>query len=88
MKLDLRFNARMQTQFSGIFNDISYFNRNIFNNFIDFISRPLIHNIDWWAESPASRNTYASPLFHYFCCINLVLNVFNERIYQINENLC
>ena len=81
MKLDLRFNARMQTQFSGIFNDISYFNRNIFNNFIDFISRSLIHNIDWWAESPASRNTYASPLFHYFCAFSPFTNRWSRDVH-------
>ena len=83
MKLDLRFNARMHTQFVEIFNNISFSNRNHFNDFIDFISRPLIDNIDWWVESPASRNTYASPLFHYFCCINLILNVFNEPTNKI-----
>ena len=73
MKLDLRFNANINEQFNEIFNNISNLNRNNFNNFIDSISRPLIHDIDWWAESPASRNTYACPLFHYFCCINFLV---------------
>ena len=87
MKLDLRFNARMHTQFSEVFNDISYLNRKSFNDFIDTISRPLIKNLDWWAESPASRNTYACPLFHYFCCVNFILNIFPVySIYTIMRN--
>ena len=85
MKLDLRFNAAMHPQVIPLFDDIAYSNRNSFNSFIDVISRPLIKNIDWWAESPASRNTYASPLFHYFCCINLILSIFKENNFEIEE---
>jgi len=85
MKLDLRFNAAMHPQIIPLFDDIAYSNRNSFNCFIDVISRPLIKNIDWWAENPASRNTYVSPLFHYFCCINLLLSIFKENNFEIEE---
>ena len=85
MKLDLRFNANLPSEVIPFFNKVSELNRNPFNEFIDSISRPLIDNIDWWSENVSSRNTYASPLFHYFCCVKLIDLLLKEKNLKIEE---
>ena len=85
MKLDLRFNANLPSEVIPFFNKVSELNRKPFNEFIDSISRPLIDNIDWWSENVASRNTYASPLFHYFCCVKLIDLLLKEKNFLIDE---
>ena len=85
MNLDLRFNASLPPEVTPLFNKVSELNRNPFNEFIDSISRPLIDNIDWWSENVASRNTYASPLFHYFCCVKLIDLLLKEKKFVIEE---
>lgn len=79
MRLDLRFNKSIDSTFVDMFDSVSFSNRDEFNNFIDSLSRPLLNNIDWWAQSPASRNTYTSPLFHYFCCYKFLQKLVNDR---------
>ena len=85
MKLDLRFNANLPSEVIPFFNKVSELNRNPFNEFIDSISRPLIDNIDWWSENVSSRNTYASPLFHYFCCVKLIDQLLKEKNLKIED---
>ena len=71
--LDFRFNGKLNSEISYLFNKISNENRANFNEFVALISRPHTFNLDWWTEGPASRNTYSSPLFHYYCVLNLII---------------
>jgi hypothetical protein len=84
MILDLRFNARIDPRVTPFLDHLSFSNRVSFNKFTESFTRPLIDNIDWWAENPASRNTYSSPLFHYFCSIHLVVNLIEDKIFNID----
>ena len=84
MILDLRFKARINQKIIPLFNEVAFSSRNSFNTYIETISRPLINNIDWWSENTSSRNTYASPLFHYFCCINFILRIVKEKNFKLD----
>jgi hypothetical protein len=78
-KLDLRFEGKLDSETSLLFNTISNEKRSGFNNFIAELSEPNIDNVDWWLEGPASRNTLSSPLFHRYCCLFLVLNLIENN---------
>ena len=79
MKVDLRFSSKINPEFNRLFNDISWSSRQEFNDFITSISKNFQGNLDWWVESPASRNTYASSLFHYFCCAKLIFEIIQDK---------
>jgi len=85
MILDLRFNGRINEEFIRRFNHIAYDIRYEFQELIEDISVGHEDNIDWWVSSPASRNTFSSPLFHYCCCLVLLKDVLknNYRITKI-----
>jgi hypothetical protein len=70
--LDLRFNGQMDAELSILFNKISNDLKHQFNSLITDLSIPNKNNIDWWVSELPSRNTLASPFFHYFCCIHFV----------------
>ena len=70
--LDLRFKGKLTPKINNLFNEIAIKEKNSFNQLIDFLSKPNIDNIDWWVNELPSRNTFASPFFHYYCCIHLV----------------
>ncbi len=72
MKLYFTAEARINSEHSLLFNQIAVNIRESFINFIDSLSIQNRKSIDWWVSSPASRNTLASPLFHYCCCIALL----------------
>ena len=55
-----------------LFNQIAGNIRKSFTDAIGVVSKGHSENIDWWVSSPASRNTFASPLFHYCCCLALL----------------
>ena len=63
-----------------LFDKVSFSNRESFNYLIDQLSRPLIDSIDWWAQNPASRNTYTSPLYHYFCSYKFFQEILSKEI--------
>jgi hypothetical protein len=83
--LDFRFNGKLNSEISYLFNKISNENRANFNEFVALISRPHTFNLDWWTEGPASRNTYSSPLFHYYCVLNLIIHLDKEFFFTFNE---
>ena len=85
MIIDLRFGKGIDPLITPYFDEISYANRSTFNEFIGSFSSELIQNLDWWADNPSSRNTYASPLFHYFCCIHLIEKLSRENIIGIQK---
>ena len=70
--LDLRFNGQLNPEVNPLFNKISHNIRYEFNDLITELSRPNIDNLDWWVNELPSRNTFASPFFHYFCCIHFI----------------
>ncbi|SVA54226.1 uncharacterized protein METZ01_LOCUS107080, partial [marine metagenome] len=77
--LDIRFNGKLNSDISLLFNKISHEKRADFNEFITSISKPNIKNLDWWVQGPASRNTYSSPLFHYYCVLFLLNHLIQEK---------
>ena len=77
--LDIRFNGKLNSDISLLFNKISNEKRADFNEFITSISKPNIKNLDWWVQGPASRNTYSSPLFHYYCVLFLLNHLIQEK---------
>ena len=87
MELDLRFNKNIHSNFVELFDQISFSNRESFNDFIDSLSRSIIKDIDWWAQNPASRNTYTSPLFHNFCSIKFFIDLINKQENEIDAVL-
>lgn len=80
MRVDLRFNGSIHSDLVELFDKVSFSNRETFNSVIDQVSRPLIDNIDWWAQNPASRNTYSSPLFHYYCSYKFLQEILNKKV--------
>ena len=85
MKIDLTFNGKIDPRYIRLFNQIAVDIRKPFTDIIDSISRQNKKSLDWWVSSPASRNTLASPLFHYCCCIALLQELIraNERFTEI-----
>jgi len=77
--LDVRFNSKLNSDISLLFNKISHEKRADFNEFVTSISKPHIKNLDWWVQGPASRNTYSSPLFHYYCVLFLLKHLIQEK---------
>ena len=77
--LDIRFNGKLNSDISLLFNKISHEKRADFNEFVTSISKPNINNLDWWVQGPASRNTYGSPLFHYYCVLFLIHHLIQEK---------
>lgn len=83
--LDIRFNCKLNSDISLQFNKISHEKRADFNEFITSISKPNIENLDWWVQGPASRNTYSSPLFHYYCVLFLLNHLIQEKKFSFEE---
>ena len=82
--LDIRFNSMLNSDISLLFNKISHEKRADFNEFVTSISKPNIKNLDWWVQGPASRNTYSSPLFHYYCVLFFIVRkLFTQELYLI-----
>ena len=84
MELDLRFNSEIDKILNKEFNEVSSNCRHEFNDFISSVSEGFEGNIDWWVSSAPSRNTYASPLFHYFCSIKFLSKTLDENSYKIS----
>ena len=84
MKIDLSIGAELPTIISIKIDEVAKETRKDFTRIISEIShsRHLKNNIDWWVESPASRNTIASPLFYYLCGIRLI-----DRLIKENQSI-
>ena len=72
MKIDFTFRGKISPQYARLFNQIAVDIQHPFTELINSVSGKHAKSIDWWVSSPASRNTLASPLFHYCCCIALL----------------
>jgi hypothetical protein len=62
--LDLRNNGKLDQKYSEEFDQIAGLIRSEFNDFIIRISTPNKDYLDWWVETPGSRNPFISDLFH------------------------
>lgn len=79
MILDFRSKGKINPRYFELFNEIANDIHEPFVNLIGAISREHGKRIDWWVSSPASRNTFVSPLFYYCCCIALLQKLLNEK---------
>jgi len=79
MKLYFTADAKVNPEHSVLFNQIAVDIHKPFTDLIESISRQHAKSIDWWISSPASRNTIASPLFHYCCCLALLQELFRTK---------
>ena len=86
--LDLRFRGEINTEVSELLNQIAENNINLFNQIISEISKENLDNFNWWVKSPASRNTYSSPLFFRLACIKLVDELINKNKFIYSKNPC
>ena len=84
-KLDLRFNGELFPEISLLFNKIAYDQRGQFNELVSALSLPNKKNLDWWVQGPASRNTFASPFFHHYCCLCLLNNLVEEGSFEFKK---
>lgn len=85
--LDFRFKGSFDPEIAVIFNQISYDYRSNFNEIVSTLSRPFIGDLDWWVEGPASRNTFASPLYHNLCCLLLVEYLIKNKLFCFSKVL-
>jgi hypothetical protein len=83
--LDLSFNGKLNPEINQIFNIISFQNRNNFNDMVTILSQKHKDNLDWWVQGPASRNTFSSPFFHYYCSIVLILHLIENKVFIPQE---
>ncbi len=79
MKLYFTTDAKINSEHSVLFNQIAVDIRKPFTYLIESISKQHAKSIDWWVSSPASRNTIASPLFHYCCCLALLQKLIQKK---------
>ncbi len=84
-KLDLRFNGKLTPEISPIFNKLSCEHRGQFNDLVSVMSLPYKDSLDWWVQGPASRNTFASPFFHYYCCLYFVRHLIEDGSFKFAE---
>jgi len=78
--LDLCFGGELDPGVSETFNILSMNLRADFNALVTDISRPFVNTLDWWLQGPASRNTFASSFFHYFCSFHLVRQMLDDGL--------
>lgn len=79
MKLYFTADAKINSEHLALFNQIAIDIRETFIDINESISRQHAKSIDWWISSPASRNTFASPLFHYCCCLVLLQELIRAK---------
>ncbi len=54
-------------------------NRKNFTNWINKICKKFNKDIDWWVSLPASRNPYASNLYHFVCILKTLKYFFKKK---------
>lgn len=83
--LDLRFNGKLHADLCPVFEQIASGCRRPFNEVVSMLSAPHKDSLDWWVQGPASRNTFASPFFHYYCCIHFIRHLLVRRSFEFAE---
>jgi hypothetical protein len=82
---DARFNGKVDISIVSIFNEISFQKRRSFNDLVALVSKQNMNSLDWWVQGPASRNTYSSPFFHYFCTLHLLSHLDKNNKFTFQE---
>ncbi len=70
--LDLRYRGKLDPDSTKLLNQISIANRKKYNDLITNISKPNKENIYWWVNEVSTRNTLASPFYHYYCSLHFI----------------
>ena len=83
MKIDLSIDAELPPSLWSEIDEVAKKTRQEFTELISVVSetKNLKNNIDWWVESPASRNTLSSPLFYYICGMRLIDELIKKNHY-------
>lgn len=79
IQLDFRVNGKIPSKYLKLWELVTYETHRPFIDLIDSLSKQHAKNIDWWVSSPASRNTFVSPLFYYCCCLSLLQELIREK---------
>ena len=79
LALDLRRFGSLADEDLIRFEEVSYASIDSFHEIVRQLSEGLSSKVDWWAQPPASRNTYASSFFHSFCIINYVYEILKSE---------
>lgn len=82
MVFDFSFPANIPREYVALYNQIAADSIEDFHRLVYTLSLSHGQSIDWWVEGPSSRNTYASPLYHYCCCIKML-----EKLCMLGENI-
>ena len=54
-------------------------NRKNFTNWVNKVCKRFNKDIDWWVSLPASRNPYASELYHFVCILKTLIYFFKRK---------
>ena len=73
--IDLTCKNDLPVKYSRLYDKISTEINYKYIDIIDNISNTNLKNIYWWVSSVASRDTNLSKLFHYLCCIELLIQI-------------
>ena len=81
--MNLYFTADQQidSDVSIAFNKVAVEISKSFVDIIEFVSKQNSDNIVWWVSSPANKNTFINPLFHYCCCIALLQELIRSDVH-------
>ena len=73
--IDLTCKLDLPVQYSKLYDQISNNINHKYKELIDNISNKNINNVYWWVSSLASRDNNLSKLYHYLCCIELLIQI-------------
>ena len=73
--IDLTGKLDLPVQYSKLYDQISNDINHKYKEIIDNISNENINNVYWWVSSLASRDNNLSKLYHYLCCIELLIQI-------------
>ena len=73
--IDLTGKLDLPVQFSKLYDQISNNINYKYKEIIDTISNENVNNVYWWVSSLASKDNNISKLYHYLCCIELLIQI-------------
>jgi len=73
--IDLTCKRDLPVQYSKLYDQISNNINHKYKEIIDDISNDNLNNVYWWVSSLASRDNNLSKLYHYLCCIELLIQI-------------
>ena len=73
--IDLTCKLDLPVQYSKLYDQISNNINYKYKEIIETISNENINNVYWWVSSLASKDNNISNLYHYLCCIELLIQI-------------